>query len=94
MLPKTFKIFDFPIIRRLSVPDEGFSGKLDIYVFIDWLWFGLVPLSTIFQLYCSGQLEKTNDLSQLPDKLYHCLVVKDTICIGHDDLILYVKDKI
>jgi hypothetical protein len=46
MLPKTFKIFDFPIIRRLSVPDEGFSGKLDIYVFIDWLWFGLVPLST------------------------------------------------
>ena len=64
------------------IPRYGVDCKTLLFAYL-FAWWCLTPLSTIFQLYRGGQFywwrkpedpEKTIDLAQVTDKLYHIIV--------------------
>jgi hypothetical protein len=70
------------VIKIAKVTASAYNrvSKIDC----SFVWWCLTPLSTIFQLYSGGKFyrwkkpedtEKTTYLSQVPDKLYHILML-------------------
>ena len=77
--------FNFNILKHWVVHFLTISGNirnLDNMVRVKWLWC-LTPFSTIFQLYCGGQvywwrklqyLEKSTDLLQVTDNMKYYII--------------------
>ena len=66
-----------------TLPEKTIYFICTMLVCLQFAWWCLTPLSTIFQLYRGGQFywwrkpgdpEKTTDLSQISDKLYHIML--------------------